>query len=282
MATSVPVPHLDHVVINVADQLDDAAALFRRLGFQLTARGHHSLGSSNHLAILGDNYLELLGFEAGRGNLRQDLWQAPIGLSGLVWKTEDADAVWRYLASQDIDGDQPASFFRPVTLPDGSEQQARFRTVRLRPELVANGRSFFCQHDTPEAVWQDAWRDHPNGVSDIVEFVVVAHDPATAAQPYSRLFGADKLTACQEGAFVLKAGIATVRFAAADYVTQRFAGLPIDYDGSARMAGLSLRTNDLSKVKASLLLGDVAFREDDAAIIVAAEQACGVALRFQL
>lgn len=61
----VPTPKavLDHVVINVADQLDAASALYRRLGFQLTERGHHSLGSSNHLAIFGENYLELLGYE---------------------------------------------------------------------------------------------------------------------------------------------------------------------------------------------------------------------------
>ena len=281
MAISVPIPRLDHVVINVADQLDEASALFRRLGFQLTERGHHSLGSSNHLAVFGDNYLELLGFEPGRASLRQDVWQSPIGLSGLVWKTEDADAVWRYLESQDIDGAVPASFFRPVQLPDGNEDQARFRTVQLRPALVPNGRSFFCQHETPHAVWQDAWRQHPNGVTDIVEFVVVAQDPAAAAQPYSRLFGANALTACQEGAFVLKAGVATVRFAAAGYVTQRFAGLPPDYNGSARMAALSLRSVDLRKVKASLLLGDIPFHEEESALIVSAEHAFGVALRFQ-
>ncbi len=281
MALSVPVPRLDHVVINVAAQLDEASTLFRRLGFQLTERGHHSLGSSNHLAIFGDNYLELLGVEAGRGNVRPDVWQSPLGLSGLVWKTEDADAVWRYLESQDIDGEPPGSFFRPVTLPDGSEQEARFRTVRLRPSLVPNGRSFFCQHLTPEAVWQPAWQQHPNGVSEIVEFVVVAHDPAAAAQPYSRLFGADKLIACQEGAFVLKAGVATVRFAAAEYVTQRFNSLPPDYDGSARMAGLTLRSTDRRKVIASLMLGDVPFIEEQAAVIVAAQQAFGVALRFE-
>ena len=55
MAIPVPVPQLDHAVINVADRLDDASALYRRLGFQLTPRGHHSLGSSNHLAVFGDN-----------------------------------------------------------------------------------------------------------------------------------------------------------------------------------------------------------------------------------
>lgn len=281
MAIPLPVPRLDHVVINVAGELDQASALFRRLGFQLTARGHHSLGSSNHLAVFGDNYLELLGFEPTRKNLRQDVWQSPLGLSGLVWKTSDADAVWRYLESQDIDDEPPASFFRPVQLPDGSEDQARFRTVRLRPELVANGRSFFCQHETPHAVWQADWQQHPNGVTDIIEFVVLAQDPAAAAQPYSRLFGADKLTACQEGAFVLQAGVATVRFAAAEYVNQRFAELPQDYDGSARMVGLTLRSADLRKVKASLLLGNVPFHEEEAAIMVSAGQAFGVALRFQ-
>ena len=212
--------------------------------------------------------------------MRQAAWSSPIGLSGLVWKTDDAGAVWRYLVSQDIDGDRPADFFRPVSLPDGTEQDARFRTVRLRPALVANGRSFFCQHDTPQAVWQDAWRVHPNGVSDIVEFVVVARDPAAATQPYSRLFGADRLTACREGAFALNAGVATVRFATEEYVKERFAGLPADYDGSARMAGLSLRTADLRKVKACLLAGDIPFREQETAIIVRAAQAFGVALRF--
>lgn len=281
MALSAPVARLDHVVINVSDRLDQASAQFKRLGFQLTERGHHTLGSSNHLAVFGDNYLELLGFEAGRGELRKDLWQSPPGLSGLVWKTEDVAAVWRYLESKDIDGEPPASFSRPVLLPDGEEDQARFQTVRLRPTLVPNGRSFFCQHETPHAVWQDAWRQHPNGVTDIVEFVVVAQDPASAALPYSRLFGPERVTACDEGAFVLKAGIATVRFACTDYVIQRFAGLPLDYDGSARMAGLSLRSKSLSDVKAYLTAGDVPFQEDEHAIVVDAEHAFGVALRFQ-
>lgn len=281
MTLSAPVPRLDHAVINVADRLDQASAQFRRLGFQLTERGHHSLGSSNHLAVFGDNYLELLGFEPGRGELRQDLWQSPPGLSGLVWKTGDASAVWRYLESQDLDGEPPACFSRPVFLPDGTEDQARFHTVRLRPTLIANGRSFFCEHETPHAVWQDAWRQHPNGVTDIVEFVVVAEDPASAMLPYSRLFGPQRVTACDEGAFVLKAGVATVRFASTGYALQRFAGLPLDYDGSARMAGLSLRSTDLSLVKACLTEGTLPFRENGHALIVDAEHACGVALRFE-
>ncbi len=34
-------PVLDHVVINVLGQLDEAAAQYEQLGFQLTERGHH-------------------------------------------------------------------------------------------------------------------------------------------------------------------------------------------------------------------------------------------------
>ena len=51
---------LDHVVI-LAPDLDLGAEIFRRLGFQLTARGRHSrLGTANHCIMLGRDYIELL------------------------------------------------------------------------------------------------------------------------------------------------------------------------------------------------------------------------------
>lgn len=280
IAVPVPQPVLDHAVINVADQLDNASARFRRLGFQLTERGHHSLGSSNHLAIFGENYLELLGYEPGKGSQRADLWNSPLGLSGLVWKSGDAESEFLHLERQDLDGDPPAAFWRPVTLPDGSVSEAHFRTVRLRASLIPNGRSFFCQHLTPDTVWQPAWQRHPNGVQNISEFVIVAQDPAHAAQVYSRLFGAAKVLACPEGAFVLRAGAATVRFASADYAQQRFGPLPEDYDGSARMVALGFATTDLALVKNALLTGNILFHEQAEAIVVASGEGFNLALRF--
>lgn len=280
IAVPVPQPVLDHAVINVADQLDNASARFRRLGFQLTERGQHSLGSSNHLAIFGENYLELLGYEPGKGSQRADLWNSPLGLSGLVWKSSDAESEFLHLERQDLDGDPPAAFWRPVTLPDGSVSEAHFRTVRLRASLIPNGRSFFCQHLTPDTVWQPAWQRHPNGVQNISEFVIVAQDPAHAAQVYSRLFGAAKVLACPEGAFVLRAGAATVRFASADYAQQRFGPLPEDYDGSARMVALGFATTDLALVKNALLTGNILFHEQAEAIVVASGEGFNLALRF--
>lgn len=280
MSVQVPQPILDHAVINVADQLDSASARFRRLGFQLTERGHHSLGSSNHLAIFGENYLELLGYETGKGSQRADLWQSPLGLSGLVWKSSDAESEFQHLQRQDLDDEPPAAFHRPVTLPDGSVSEAHFRTVRIRPSLVPNGRSFFCQHLTPEAVWQPAWQRHPNGVRNISDFVIVAQDPALSAMVYSRLFGAAKVLACPEGAFVLRAGAATVRFASADYAQQRFGPLPEDYDGSARMVALGFETEDLALVKRALVTGEIAFQEQPEAIVVESAEGFNLALRF--
>ena len=56
-----PALALDHLVINTHFEIDAARLLFEQFGFQLTPRGHHSLGSVNHLLVFEDDYLELIG-----------------------------------------------------------------------------------------------------------------------------------------------------------------------------------------------------------------------------
>ncbi|MFS2221096.1 VOC family protein [Pantoea sp. B65] len=278
MAIPAPTPELDHVVINVSDQLTSVSELYRRLGFQLTPRGYDTSGATHHLAVFNHTYLELLSMATDGDHP----WPYPPGLSGLAWKTGDADAVYQHLQRQDLDGDAPASFGQPLARNDSSEPEAQFRTVPLRPALVANGRSFFCQHLTPQAIWQPARQQHPNGVSDISEFVIVAQDPARVVQVYCQLFGSHRILAGLDGAFTLRAGVATVRFAATSYMENRFGGLPADYQGEPRMAALSLQTGELSKTRASLLRGDIPFREQPDAIVVDASRAFNLALRFHL
>lgn len=275
-------PVVDHVVITVGDQLDEASALFRRLGFQLSERGHHSLGSSNHLAIFDENYLELLGYLPERGNLREDLWQSPRGLSGLVWKTDDADAVYQHLQQQQLAGDPPAAFFRPVTLPDGSEHQARFRTTRLRHDTVANGRSFFCQHLTPEAVWQPAWQQHRNAVTTISGFIIAADKPAVAARVYSQLFDTTQFISTQDDSIEFQAGVTRVRFTGSAQARATLGPLPDDYNGTPRMAALEFTTTSLDQVRQSLLAGDIRFSERENTLRVSAEDGFNLALIFSV
>ena len=65
MVATLPVPTLDHVVVNVRDRIDDGLDTYRRLGFTMTPRGYHTLGSMNHLAIFGTEYLELIAAPPG-------------------------------------------------------------------------------------------------------------------------------------------------------------------------------------------------------------------------
>lgn len=271
---------LDHVVVHVAQALDEAQATYTKLGFRLQPRGHHSLGSSNHLAVFGDTYLELLGHEPGRVAQRKDLWQTPIGLTGLVFKTADADAVYAQLQSLGIEGDAPRAFDRPVTLPDGSQSPAQFRTVHLQPALVPHHRVFFCEQRTPELVWIDAWRTHPNQVTEIVEFVITSRDPQHSSEPLQRLFEGTARTG-GDGTVTLPAGKAQVRFlpwaqAKAQYPD---AAQP-EHDG-LRMIALTFKTASLPAVREVLAQAGIRAQHDDAnRIVVAAKEAFGVTLQF--
>ena len=51
---------LDHLVINIKDEMDEAYKLFSQLGFSLTPRGFHSLGSINHSMMFTNDYLEII------------------------------------------------------------------------------------------------------------------------------------------------------------------------------------------------------------------------------
>jgi hypothetical protein len=140
-------PILDHVVIDVRDRIDEARCRFESLGFQLTPRGRHTLGSVNHLAMFATDYLELLGF-AQDGSIRPEIMRFPIGLNGLVFKTADADLVHDLAAAAGLPILPVQSFSRPVALGSVT-QDARFRTTRLDPAQVAMGRVYFCEHQPP-------------------------------------------------------------------------------------------------------------------------------------
>jgi len=76
-------------------------------GFTMTPRGTHTLGSINHLAIFGTEYLELLGarvdeLRSESGNVRVG---EDIGLS-LVERWTSTDAAWDEFEDAYLDGIQ--------------------------------------------------------------------------------------------------------------------------------------------------------------------------------
>lgn len=278
--TDLP-PRIDHVVINVLDRLDQAAATFRRLGFELTPRGHHTLGSSNNLAIFGDDYLELLGFEPGRGDARPELWGSPPGLGGLVFKPPADHGFAERLRALGVTASEPREFSRPVALP-GGPRDASFRVVNI-DDAHAGGRVFFCHHYTPDLVWRDEWQHHPNRVSGIAEFAISCDDPPAIAAPFARLFGTSPLRPV-DGGIVLAAGEAQVLFLTAAALAERYGPTaPSAVGGEPRMAALGLRTRDIGQARACLRVGAVEGVLDvGRCIVVPADQACGLALSFSV
>ncbi len=126
----LPVPTIDHVVVNVRDRLDEAVETYRRLGFTMTPRGYHTLGSMNHLAIFGTDYLELIAAQPGDAR-RTDILDWPLGLNGLVFGTEESTSVYAALEAAGVPVEPPLEFSRPVALPTGP-RDAKFRTVRTQ------------------------------------------------------------------------------------------------------------------------------------------------------
>jgi len=188
VSVSQPMPSngLDHVVINVRFDVDEAQALFEGLGFTITPRGHHSLGSVNHLMVFNTGYLELIGLPRGTDRLRQEIVDSPVGIDGLVAATADADACHAAWTAQGLRVQPVQHFSRPLEL-GGREHIARFSTARLEPGQLAAGRVYACQHHTPEYVWRPEWMQHANGVQGIAQLVVVSGQPAQAQEDFARL-----------------------------------------------------------------------------------------------
>jgi hypothetical protein len=275
---TLPLPTLDHVVVNVQDRMDEAAAQYRRLGFTLTPRGHHTLGSINHLAMFGTDYLELIGAPADGGRL--DLLGWPIGLNGLVWGTEDAEATHAALAAAGVAIEPPRAFSRPVDLP-GGKRDAAFRTTRLPNDTTPAGRLYFCEHATRDLVWRDEWRRHANGALGVRSAVIAAADPARLATLFARMFGPEVVRPIEAG-HRLAVGLGSFDIVTGAELARRLGPAAPAAQGRAEyMAALVLRTASLDRAWAALRAGDIPAGRAPHRLVVAPDDAFGVALVFE-
>lgn len=273
-------PPIDHVVLDVGDDLDGLAATYRGLGFQLTERGHHTLGSSNHLAMFASNYLELLSPGKPGSAMRQDLVGFPRGLNGLVFATDDADARYRDLTVRGIAVREPNSFSRPVALADGTTRDAKFRTTHLTPGAAPFGRLYFCQHDTRDLVWRPEWQRHANGTRDIVGLTIAAADPAATGALLTRMFDAVP-TAIADGGLRFMAGAAAIDIMPAASLVARLGAAAPDPAGRGDYVALIL-LGTASIAAARTLPGARVLPGNGAgSVLIPASAAGNVALEFR-
>jgi hypothetical protein len=296
-----PVPTLDHVVVNARDRIDEAADTYRRLGFTLTPRGYHSLGSMNHLAMFGSDYLELIAVEPN-DDRRPEIMAAPIGLDGLVFGTEDATATYEALRRNHVPIDPPREFSRPVTIgaelgtavgaaigigtgPEsgGTTRDAVFRTTRLPRDLTPAGRLYFCQHLTRDLIWRDEWRHHANGAVGVARSVIAAEDPAVLGSLFGRMFGPDAVRPVDDGCSLI-VGLARFDVVTPTALWEMFGEAAPDSRGRRDyMAALTIRTRSLDAVETALEAGGIrGWDRIGTSVLVPAREAFGVTLEFSV
>lgn len=273
------IPTLDHAVINAQHRMDEAQARFARLGFTLTPRGYHTLGSMNHLAIFGTDYLELIGAREGDPE-RTDILGWPCGLNALVFASDDSARTFTMLKAAGVPIREPVEFSRPVELADGTKRDAVFRTVRLPHESVAAGRLYFCQHFTRDLVWRDEWRVHPNAVLGVDSALIAARDPETMGALFRAMFGPDAVRTIP-GGLRLYAGLSKVDVLTFDALERIYGDALPDAEGRETfMAGLVFRVRLLAATMMALRDGKIDAKLGQGRIVVAAREAFGAMLVF--
>jgi catechol 2,3-dioxygenase-like lactoylglutathione lyase family enzyme len=277
---------LDHVGIAVAD-LDDAAAKFRCLGFQLTPRGYHTLpppgpdaerprvGTGNHCAMLRRGYLELIGVTdpAYRGRLRADIARYE-GLHIVAFGAADVAATARTMRSSGVEVSGPRTLERPIE-EGGNTRLARFEILDFPEKSLTEGHFFAIQHATPELLWKKELLTHANGAVSLAMLTIAVTDPADFARRLGRVLSVEPV-AGDERVLTLRAG--RVRIVGPGWIA---ANLPGKMPDMPYIAGIGLGVTDLNQTADVLTRNGVAFRRKPGVLTVFPADGCGSFIEFR-
>ena len=180
----------DHLVIIGRDRLTSLGEKFIGQGFSVTPLAHHNLGSSNQLIMLDTSYIELLGWEAGKTPQRPEIANQAIGLDALVFRTKNAHQTYGELKEAGF-AVNPVQDLSRETEFLGKKVQAQFKTVRFSEQPIQGIRIYFCEHLTPEYVWQKQWLTHQNQLTCLSNITLASSNIENTAQILRKLLQLD-------------------------------------------------------------------------------------------
>ncbi|MBT5435222.1 MAG: VOC family protein [Alphaproteobacteria bacterium] len=189
-------PWLDHAAL-ATDSLDRAQVAWERLGFTLTLRSSHSgsdgpWGTGNHCIMLREGYFELIGVTDAalyHEHLRV-LLDCYSGLHLVALGTADSDATHTEVSGRIAAIGEPYPIARQVPFGEGTKE-GRFRITEIEPAWFPEADLFFCQHDTPDVLWQPDLLDHANGAVRLNGVVLVCDDPGAVAARLALVAGVE-------------------------------------------------------------------------------------------
>jgi catechol 2,3-dioxygenase-like lactoylglutathione lyase family enzyme len=270
---------IDHLVV-AARELDRARRCYERLGFTLTPRGEHSLGSSNQCMMFRDgDYLELLAIGVpGRRPYYEAFLARREGAAALAFATESAEATRAAWEAAGLRAAPLEAFGRPVDLPTGREE-ARFVTVTLELAQTPEARLFACQHLTPALVWLPDHLDHANGARGIASITIVTADPSATAAVHARATG--RLATSTVGECGIELGATALRFVTPAGAAALFPDDPLLEREPPFIAAARLRVPDRAATEGLFDSQGVHRRTSpDGALLVPSGEAIGLVLEF--
>jgi hypothetical protein len=199
----VPAPgalNVDHVA-HFVPHADAASAALEKAGFTLTpfsAQSHRTepggplmpAGTGNRCAMLQRGYLEFLtptGDTPIAHQLRSAI-QRYVGVHLIAFGTAAPAADHARLARAGFAPLDPVALQREIDT-ERSRETARFTVVRVPPQSMPEGRIQFCQHHTPQLLWQQRWMVHPNRAAALAGVILRVADAQEAAQRFARYTG---------------------------------------------------------------------------------------------
>ena len=179
----------DHLVVMMRDELTQHTPALEADGYFLTPLSVHNLGSMNRLITLDSTYIELLGWPSGQKQERQEIANQPLGLDALVFRSYDAHADHARLLQAGFKVNPVQHLERDMSL-HGTPCTARFETLRFAEQPIEGIRMYFCQHLTPELVWDAGFMNHANGVHALRSIELWSPDAQKTAQTLAVLLNA--------------------------------------------------------------------------------------------
>ena len=205
---------LHHVGL-VVDDMEQALALFRRLGFncptpacpmmsEQEGEPPRPLGAANTYASFTDNFIEIVAVMEDESRIPPDVKRVPLqapapvlsrivatakrlvatlkaclarfqGLHILVFTTRDVEQSRQRFDSIGVGHSGTNTVQRPVETPAGSKM-VPVRYLEIDKEPVPEGRLAIAENPASEVLNAQRHADHPNGAVDLVESILCVAD----------------------------------------------------------------------------------------------------------
>ncbi|MFB2551640.1 VOC family protein [Ensifer soli] len=283
---------IDHLVLPVP-ALPVARARLAALGFTVAADALHPFGTENCCVFLADGtYLEPLAIadpavaraaaRAGNAFVARDLAfrfrRGDDGFSGLALRSADAagdDAAYRALG---LSGGDILDFSRPVRLPDGTQEEARFRLAFCADLRSPDFLVFACQRLKALPADRAALESHANGASGLAEVILSEPHPEDFGDVLQSVLGT--VAGADGTGLGLRMGGTVLSVLDPDAMAARFGRRTTSHSRGLRGHALRFRVGDPAATAALLRRNSVAFIEKANTLLVPAEAGQGCLFVF--